>query len=61
MPISIPLYIEGNFVADLRADYIYKKVNLFLKIANLFDKDYLYGDGYTATPRTWLIGAGYKF
>lgn len=54
---SVPEY----FLTDLRADYYWKKVRLFLKIENLFDKDYYYGDGYPAPPRTWKIGLNYKF
>lgn len=54
---SAPAY----FVADLRADYFIKKTGLFFKIENIFNKKYLYGDGYPAAPRTFLIGANYKF
>ncbi|OQY15877.1 MAG: hypothetical protein B6I32_05090, partial [Desulfobacterium sp. 4572_20] len=40
--------VSGYFIADLRADYYCNRIRLFMKIENLFDKDYLYGDGYPA-------------
>lgn len=54
---SIPSY----FVVDLGADYSIKKVGLFFKVENIFDKDYLYGNSYPAPPRTCLVGANYRF
>lgn len=54
---SVPAY----FLANFRADYYLKKLRLFLKIENLFDKDYYYGDGYPAPPRTWITGVSYEF
>ncbi len=54
---SVPEY----FRVDLRADYYLKKVRLFLKIENLFDKKYYYGDGYPAPPLTWSGGVNYEF
>ena len=53
--------VAGYFIADFRADYFVKKLRLFLKVTNLFDKSYYYGDGYPVPPRTWLIGASYEF
>ena len=53
--------VAGYIITDFRADYFLKKAKLFLKAANLFDKEYSYGDGYPAPPRTWLIGVNYEF
>jgi iron complex outermembrane receptor protein len=49
------------YVADLRADYFIEKVGLFFKIENIFNENYLYGDGLPAPPRTFLVGANVKF
>jgi len=54
---SVPAYL----VTGLRAKYQFKKLQLFADIANLFNNNYLYGDGFPAPPRTWLLGAGYEF
>ena len=54
---SVPEY----FLVDLRADYYLEHIRLFLKVENLFDKDYFYGDGYPAPPITWSIGLNYEF
>lgn len=53
--------VPSFFVADLRADYFIQKLGLFLKVENIFDKNYLYGDGYPAPPRTYLVGINYRF
>ncbi|MDO9528973.1 MAG: TonB-dependent receptor [Syntrophales bacterium] len=53
--------VPGYFIADFRADYYLKKIRLFMKIENLFDKNYLYGDGYPAPPLTWKVGLNYEF
>lgn len=52
--------VPGYSLTDFRADYYLKKARLFLKIENLFDKDYYYGDGYPAPPMTWLVGLSYE-
>ncbi|MEW6215768.1 MAG: TonB-dependent receptor, partial [Nitrospirota bacterium] len=54
-------FAPSYYVADLRADYFIKKIGLFFKIENIFNKNYLYGDGYPAPPRTFLVGANYRF
>ena len=53
--------VSGYFIADLRADYYCNRIRLFMKIENLFDKDYLYGDGYPAPPLTWWTGLSCEF
>ena len=53
--------VSDYVVADFKVDFFLKRARLFLKVANLFDKDYFYGDGYPAPPRTWLTGASYEF
>ncbi|MBW2605359.1 MAG: TonB-dependent receptor [Deltaproteobacteria bacterium] len=53
--------VPGYFLTGFRGDYYLKKIRLFLKIENLFDKDYYYGDGYPAPPLTWNIGLNYEF
>ncbi len=47
-------------VADLRAEYAFKKVSLFAQVKNLFDRDYFYADGLPAPPLTWLVGINCK-
>lgn len=54
---SVPSYL----VTGLRAKCHLKKLQLFADVANLFNNSYLYGDGFPAPPRTWLLGAGYEF
>lgn len=53
--------VPGYFLADFRADYYLKKLRVFLKVENLFDKDYYYGDGCPAPPITWSTGLNYEF
>jgi len=53
--------VPEYFLVDLRADYYLEHIRLFLKVENLFDKDYFYGDGYPAPPITWSIGLNYEF
>lgn len=53
--------VPGYFLADLRAEYYLKRAKVFLKIENLFDKNYLYGDGYPAPPLGWYTGLNYEF
>jgi iron complex outermembrane receptor protein len=55
---SAPEYCIG----DLRAEYGWKwGVSFFSEIKNLWDKEYLYGDGYPAPPLTWVTGMSYRF
>jgi len=53
--------VPGYFLADLKADYYLNKLRLFVKIENILNKDYYYGDGYPAPPRTWNVGLSYEF
>ncbi len=46
---------------DLRCEYRLGAYRLFATVENLCDVDYLYGDGYPAPPRTWLVGLGREF
>lgn len=54
---SVPRY----FLIDFKADYYLKKTRPFLRIENLFNEEYYYGDGYPAPPRTWTGGISYEF
>ena len=51
---SVPKY----YTADFRAEYGFKMLSLFCGMKNIFDKEYYYGDGYPAPPRTWIAGVG---
>jgi outer membrane receptor protein involved in Fe transport len=48
-------------VADIRADYYWGDIRLFAEIDNVFDRDYMHGDGYPASPLAWKIGLSYEF
>lgn len=47
-------------IADLRAEYAFKRFSLFSEIRNIFDKTYFYADGLLARPRTWVVGANWR-
>lgn len=47
--------VPGYAVTNLQTDYSRGKNRFLLRIDNLFDRDYLYGDGYPAPPRVWHI------
>ena len=49
------------FVANLRADYLIRGIGIFLKADNIFNRNYLYGDGLPAPPRRYLLGINYRF
>lgn len=53
--------VPGYFLADFTANYCLKKVRIFLKVENLFDKDYYYGCGRPAPPLAWKAGLSYEF
>lgn len=53
--------IAGYLVANLRADYQTGATRFYIDIDNLFDRQYLYVDGYDAPPREWEIGMNYTF
>jgi iron complex outermembrane receptor protein len=46
---------------DMRCEYRLGKYRLFTTVENLLDAEYLYGDGYPAPPRTWLLGLSREF
>ena len=54
---SVPEY----FTADFRTEYSFKMLSFFCRVKNIFDKNYYYGDGYPAPPRTWIAGVGCQF
>lgn len=53
--------VPGYFIADFRTEYVLKGVGIFCEIKNVFDKNYLYGDGYEAPPRICVVGLNYQF
>ncbi len=54
---SVPKY----YTADFRAEYGFKMLSIFCGVKNIFDKEYYYGDGYPAPPRTWIAGVSCQF
>jgi outer membrane cobalamin receptor len=54
-------YIGSYFVVDAKADYAFEKINLFLKLTNLLDRDYEIGDGYPGEPIACTAGIKYGF
>jgi vitamin B12 transporter len=46
---------------ELRLDYAFRNWRIYGRIQNLADETYLYGDGFPAPPRTWLVGAVLEF
>ena len=53
---TVPDYI----IADLRAEYAFKRWSLFTEIKNIFDKTYYYADGLLAPPLTWVAGVNWR-
>ena len=55
--------LRGRYLRfDFTGDYFLKeKIRLFLKVENIFDKDYDVTDGYPCTPRAWMMGLNYEF
>jgi iron complex outermembrane receptor protein len=47
-------------IADLRAEYGFKRFSLFGEIKNLFDETYYYADGLLAPTRTWVVGVNWR-
>lgn len=45
--------VAGYTVTNFQTDYIRGNDRFLLRIENLFDHDYKYGDGYPAPPRVW--------
>ncbi|MGQ9749994.1 TonB-dependent receptor [Desulfosoma sp.] len=52
--------VPGYVIADLRAEYAFKRWSLFTEVKNIFDKTYYYADGLLAPPLTWLVGLEWK-
>ena len=53
--------ISGYAIYHMRAEYTLGAFSLFTQINNASDTDYLYADGHTAPPRTWLLGTNWRF
>lgn len=45
--------VSGYAVTSLQTDYTHGLNRFLLRIDNLFDRDYKYGDGFPAPPRIW--------
>ncbi|MFH1057511.1 MAG: TonB-dependent receptor [Pseudomonadota bacterium] len=43
-------------VVDLRGEISWQGLRLFAKLDNCLDEEYLTGDGYPGSPRTWQVG-----
>ena len=52
--------VDAYTIADLRADYAFKRFSVFGEVRNVFDKTYYYADGLLAPPRTWVVGVNWK-
>jgi iron complex outermembrane receptor protein len=53
---AVPAYV----IADLRAEYAFKRWSLFTEVKNIFDKTYYYADGLLAPPLTWVVGVNWR-
>ena len=51
-------YNSGYFILDLKYNYLFddKKVNLFLWITNLFNKEYFEIENYNTKGRNFKVG-----
>ena len=49
------------YTVDLRADWDVAGFRVFATWENLMDEQYIYGDGYPAPPRMWLVGLSREF
>lgn len=47
--------VPGYAVTSLQTDYARGQHRFLLRIDNLFDRDFTYGDGYPAPPRVWNV------
>ncbi len=52
--------IPGYLIADLRAEYAFRRFTLFTEVENVMDQAYCYADGISAPPMTWIIGINIK-
>jgi len=54
-------YAPGFFLLDFRSEYKVNGINPFFEIKNMFNKDYMYVDGYPGSSRTWIAGFNFEF
>ncbi|CCK82358.1 TonB-dependent receptor [Desulfobacula toluolica] len=56
-------YTLGNVRLEyrLKLSFLKESVTLFTEVKNIGDTFYMYGDGYSGAPRTWITGARIKF
>lgn len=54
---SVPKTLLGN----LRSEYSFQKIDLFVEVKNISDKDYINSTGYQGDPRTWVAGFNLRF
>ncbi len=53
---TVPAYV----IADMRAEYGFKRFSIFGEIKNVFNKTRYYADGLLAPPRTWVMGVNWR-
>jgi len=60
--------VPGRAIENIRFEYQparlragFGHLEFFGEIENILDKEYCYGDGWLAPPRTWLVGFNYRF
>jgi len=46
---------------DLRSEYRFDAWRIFASVRNLLDEEYFYGDGYPASPLSWIMGVSREF
>ena len=61
-------HVTQRFIENLRFEYSpfvpfcrHGQMEIFGEIKNFANKNYRYGDGWLAPPRTWILGLNYKF
>lgn len=54
---TVPEYL----IADIRAEYFFKRFSIFSEIENITDKTYYFVDGLLAPPLLWTVGVDYTF
>lgn len=52
---------DGYQRVDLRSEYRFDAWRIFASVRNLLDEEYFYGDGYPASPLTWILGMSREF
>ena len=53
--------VSPYMTVDLRVEYRWRTTLYFLRIENLLDRDYLYGDGLPGAPTEWHLGLKFTF